>query len=260
MRNCLLSGTCGIAGRRDRSRGLFVRPGLRRATYRAEWWPDSRHRSRNSWDASTRSATSRKGYSAGNSARPEIRAPSYRSCGVRLLIRPASMQPPSSSSTASARRPARRCCGPKGRASRRSRTLSYPALAGILWEHASIHLGFSPYDAAKVMGLAAYGDPDVLSGGNWHAIIQVSEDGYQVDARGARLSLVRTPRELETLFGAGAEAPTRKFYPGPCTIAAALQAATDAAVAGAVAAARALRRAREPVPGRRRALNCVTNA
>ena len=40
-------------------------------------------------------------------------------------------------------------------------TFSYPHSLGFVWEHASIHLGFSPYDASKVMGLAAYGDPDV---------------------------------------------------------------------------------------------------
>ena len=40
-------------------------------------------------------------------------------------------------------------------------TFSYPHSLGFVWEQASIHLGFSPYDASKVMGLAAYGDPDV---------------------------------------------------------------------------------------------------
>ena len=40
-------------------------------------------------------------------------------------------------------------------------TFSYSHSLGFVWEHASVHLGFSPYDASKVMGLAAYGDPDV---------------------------------------------------------------------------------------------------
>jgi carbamoyltransferase len=35
----------------------------------------------------------------------------------------------------------------------------YPASIGYLWETISVFLGFGVYDAAKVMGLAAYGDP-----------------------------------------------------------------------------------------------------
>ncbi|MEK8015624.1 MAG: carbamoyltransferase N-terminal domain-containing protein [Candidatus Parabeggiatoa sp.] len=37
--------------------------------------------------------------------------------------------------------------------------VSYPASLGFLWESVSHLLGFSVYDAAKVMGLAAYGNP-----------------------------------------------------------------------------------------------------
>ncbi|WP_158607994.1 carbamoyltransferase family protein [Nocardia panacis] len=37
--------------------------------------------------------------------------------------------------------------------------IRYPASIGYLWELCSVFLGFGVYDAAKVMGLAAYGDP-----------------------------------------------------------------------------------------------------
>ena len=37
--------------------------------------------------------------------------------------------------------------------------VAYPSSIGYLWELISIYLGFGVYDAAKVMGLAAYGDP-----------------------------------------------------------------------------------------------------
>lgn len=37
--------------------------------------------------------------------------------------------------------------------------ITYPHSIGFLWEKISKFLGFSAYDAAKVMGLAAYGDP-----------------------------------------------------------------------------------------------------
>jgi carbamoyltransferase len=38
-------------------------------------------------------------------------------------------------------------------------SVRYPASIGYLWELVSVFLGFGVYDAAKVMGLAAYGDP-----------------------------------------------------------------------------------------------------
>ena len=37
----------------------------------------------------------------------------------------------------------------------------YPNSLGFLWEVLSAYLGFSHYDASKVMGLAAYGNPEV---------------------------------------------------------------------------------------------------
>ena len=72
-------------------------------------------------------------------------------------------------------------------------TFSYPHSLGFLWEQVSIHLGFSPYDASKVMGLAAYGDPDVFSR-QFASIIRVSEDDYHGRSRGARLPVRRTQR------------------------------------------------------------------
>lgn len=37
--------------------------------------------------------------------------------------------------------------------------ISYPNSVGLIWEFFSVFLGFTVYDAAKIMGLAAYGDP-----------------------------------------------------------------------------------------------------
>jgi carbamoyltransferase len=39
------------------------------------------------------------------------------------------------------------------------REFRFPDSLGFVWEKVSRYLGFSPYDASKVMGLAAYGDP-----------------------------------------------------------------------------------------------------
>src|ERR1700730_9264865 len=56
-------------------------------------------------------------------------------------------------------------------------TFSYPHSIGIVWEQVSIHLGFSPYDASNVLGLAAYGDPDKFSR-QLASIMRVGEDDY----------------------------------------------------------------------------------
>jgi carbamoyltransferase len=136
-------------------------------------------------------------------------------------------------------------------------TFAYPHSLGFVWEQASIHLGFSPYDASKVMGLAAYGDPDVL-GRQFASIIQVGDDSYAVDP--ARLGFPSAdPRGFEELFGPRRE-PDAEILPQHMHVAAALQAATDAAVA-------ALLRRLERSVGLEClcvaggvALNCVTNS
>ena len=37
--------------------------------------------------------------------------------------------------------------------------IPYPHSIGMLWERVAVYLGFTEFDACKVMGLAAYGDP-----------------------------------------------------------------------------------------------------
>lgn len=65
------------------------------------------------------------------------------------------------------------------------KTLSYPHSLGLLWEVVAEALGFGPYGATKVMGLAAYGDPGryaaLLAG-----VLSLGEEGsFAVD--GSRL-------------------------------------------------------------------------
>ncbi|MBY6240514.1 carbamoyltransferase C-terminal domain-containing protein [Methylosinus sp. Sm6] len=144
-------------------------------------------------------------------------------------------------------------------------SFSYPHSLGFVWEQVSAHLGFSPYDAAKVMGLAAYGDPDICRE-QIAAIIDVREDGYAVDPVALGFPAVdssaperRDQSGLEGLLGPprrrNAEISRRH-----ADIAAALQAETNAAVA-------ALLRRLERATAQERlclaggvALNCVTNA
>ena len=135
-------------------------------------------------------------------------------------------------------------------------TFSYPHSLGFLWEQASIYLGFSMYDAAKVMGLAAYGDPDVYRQ-QLASVIQVSEESYEVDLRALGFPSFDAPG-FEPLLG-----PSRKeeeeILPRHMDFAATLQEVTDAAVVAL------LRRLERSVKADRLcvaggvALNCVTN-
>jgi carbamoyltransferase len=135
-------------------------------------------------------------------------------------------------------------------------TFSYPHSLGFVWERASDYLGFSPYDASKTMGLAAYGDPDVYRR-QVASVIQVSEEGYQVDL-GALGFPSFNLRGFELLLGPKRE-PDEEILARHMDFAAALQEATNAAVL-------ALVRRLERSVGLKRlcvaggvALNCVTN-
>jgi carbamoyltransferase len=135
-------------------------------------------------------------------------------------------------------------------------TFDYPHSLGFLWEVMSGHLGFSNYDASKVMGLAAYGNPKVFRR-QFQSVLRVGKEDYAVDPE----ILGFHPKQfhkLEALFG-----PPRYMEPGilprHADIAAALQEATNAAVLALV------RRLKRKVPldnlclAGGVALNCVTN-
>jgi carbamoyltransferase len=125
-----------------------------------------------------------------------------------------------------------------------------------VWERASDYLGFSPYDASKTMGLAAYGDPDVYRQ-QVASVIQVSDDGYRVD-----LGALGFPsfdlKGFQLLLGPKRK-PEEDILAQHMDFAAALQDATNAAVLALV------RRLERSVASRRLcvaggvALNCVTN-
>ena len=68
-----------------------------------------------------------------------------------------------------------------GHADPAGRAFDYPNSLGFLWEVMSSHLGFSHYDASKVMGLAAYGNPEIFRS-KFQAALRVGKDGYTVSA------------------------------------------------------------------------------
>src|SRR5262249_43651561 len=115
---------------------------------------------------------------------------------------------------------------------------------------------FSNYDASKVMGLAAYGNPATFRR-QFAAMIRVGAEEYAVDPAAAGFMSANGPG-LDTLLGPP-RFSTEQFLPRHADVAAALQEATDAAVLALV------RRLKRKAPFENLclaggvALNCVTN-
>ncbi len=59
-------------------------------------------------------------------------------------------------------------------------SVNYPNSIGFLWEKLSVFLGFSEYDACKVMGLASYGDPAVYYD-KFKQFVGITSDGFTLD-------------------------------------------------------------------------------
>ncbi len=135
-------------------------------------------------------------------------------------------------------------------------TFEYPHSIGFLWEVFSAYLGFSPYDASKVMGLAAYGDPEVFRE-HFRSILRADEVNYGVAKEFLGLHPDKFAR-MEKMFGPPREEDA-EILPVHADMAAALQAATDSAVVALV------RRIKHRVPFENLclaggvALNCVSN-
>jgi len=135
-------------------------------------------------------------------------------------------------------------------------TFDYPHTLGFVWEVICDYLGFSTYDASKLMGLAAYGNPEVFRRA-FQEIIQVGKDEYAVDPEAIGFQSAKEPR-IESLLGPPRDIGT-ELLPQHADIAAALQEATTEAVLAMV------RRLKRKVPFDHLcfaggvALNCVTN-
>ena len=135
-------------------------------------------------------------------------------------------------------------------------TFDYPHSLGFLWEVISSHLGFSHYDASKVMGLAAYGNPEAFRR-EFRSALRVGKEDYAVSPEFLNFNSNQFAK-LDALLG-----PPRymdsEILPRHADIAAALQEATNAAVMALV------RRLKRKVPLDKLclaggvALNCVTN-
>lgn len=110
------------------------------------------------------------------------------------------------------------------------RHLEYPNSLGFLWEKMSAFLGFSPYDAAKVMGLSSYGEPGLYKNA-LAELLHIRDDGsFTIDDDLAHLrngsfqaleGLFRAPKLDKPVGSINSE--TQKY----ADIAVALQIATE---------------------------------
>jgi carbamoyltransferase len=135
-------------------------------------------------------------------------------------------------------------------------TFDYPHTLGFVWEIICDYLGFSTYDASKIMGLAAYGNPEVFRRA-FQEMVHVGKQDYAVDPEAIGFQSAKASR-IESLLGPPRDLGT-ELLPRHADIAAALQEATNAAVMALV------RRIKRKVPFDHLcfaggvALNCVTN-
>ena len=146
--------------------------------------------------------------------------------------------------------------------------IPYPHSIGMLWERMAAYLGFGEYEAAKVMGLAAFGDPQRLAAA-MDRLFHVHDQGEAGLAAGeppfvVNLDLARfragDVAGLESLFGRRRQADESPTDARFADVAAALQRRTEDAL---LALARRLKRA----TGESNlaysggvALNCVANS
>jgi len=112
-------------------------------------------------------------------------------------------------------------------------TISFPHSLGFLWEIISLFLGFSLYDAAKIMGLASYGNP-TRHYGVLDKLVRFTADGkFELDNDLLRFEkIVYYPPSadfmcLENLFEIQARQPNDDLTEVHHDIAAALQEKTN---------------------------------
>jgi len=98
-------------------------------------------------------------------------------------------------------------------------TFDFPHSLGFVWETVCGHLGFSSYDASKLMGLAAYGNPGVFRR-EFQSIMRVGKEDYAVDPEAIGFQSAKSSRK-ETLLGPPRD-PHLEILPRHADIAAAL--------------------------------------
>jgi carbamoyltransferase len=78
-------------------------------------------------------------------------------------------------------------------------TFEFPHSLGFAWESICAYTGFSPYDASKLMGLAAYGNPKTFQR-QLEEMIHVTDDSYSVDPEAIGFLTAKMDK-IESLLG-----------------------------------------------------------
>ena len=112
----------------------------------------------------------------------------------------------------------------EGNKIKRLKSINYPHSLGFLWEKLSEFLGFTEYDASKVMGLASYGNPDRYYD-KFRQFVKVNTRDFNVDHTVARFR-VNDHSGLEQILGNKRE-PHDELEERHADIAAALQRITE---------------------------------
>lgn len=138
------------------------------------------------------------------------------------------------------------------------REVRYPASLGFLWEKLSQFLGFTEYDACKVMGLASYGNPHRFQAQFQRFARCLSDGGFELDVYYLQF---RTHEfgPLESLLGTHKREAHQPLTTDHHDIAAALQAITNEIVMHMVQHLHRLTGASHLCMAGGVALNCITN-
>lgn len=154
----------------------------------------------------------------------------------------------------------------KGHSITRLNGVSYPSSIGLLWEVVAIYLGFDVYDAAKLMGLASYGDQQRFIS-DFRRIIRPLPDGaFVIDHDLIRFGHLQyyPPKAyldgLETLLGVKRRIPGDDLLQVHEDIAAAMQALTNELVMHVAEDLHQRTSSQNLCLAGGVALNCVTNS
>jgi len=140
----------------------------------------------------------------------------------------------------------------------RVKQIDYPASIGFLWEKISQFIGFTEYDSCKVMGLAAYGNPELYRP-QFRDIVQLHDDGTFTIDNGITQFRSETYDGLEQLFGIARRQDGEQLNQSHMDVAASLQEITEEAVVHLAKAASSLTGSRNLCLAGGVALNCIAN-
>jgi carbamoyltransferase len=145
------------------------------------------------------------------------------------------------------------------------RRVPAPSSLGFLWELVSMFLGFDIYDATKIMGLAAYGDPARFAAPFQRLVQLLPDGGFETDHEALRFWLLDYEKPtgyfagLERLLQVRRRTPPEELTQAHRDVAAALQQVTDATVTHMVAALHRCTGSPNLCLAGGVALNCLTN-